>query len=49
MKKIKPKKVKQQKVVKVTPIKQTNVMKGSTKIPDISVSGMSLLDCGLFF
>lgn len=40
MKKIKPKKVRQQKVVKVTPIKQTNIMKGSTKFPDIPVSGI---------
>lgn len=40
MKKIKPKKVKQQKVVKVTPVRRTNIMKGSTKIPDIPVSGI---------
>lgn len=40
MKKIKPKKVEQHKVVKVTPIKQTNVMKGSTKVPDTKVSGI---------
>ena len=38
MKKIKPKKIKQQKVVKVTPVRRTNIMKGSTKVPDIPVS-----------
>lgn len=40
MKKIKPKKKRQPKVVKVTPIKQANVMKGSTKVPDTKVSGI---------
>lgn len=40
MKKIKPKKVKQQKVVKVTPVRRTNIMKGSTKVPDTGISGI---------
>lgn len=39
MKNIKPKKVRLQKVVKVKPVKQTNIMKGSTKLPDTPVSG----------
>lgn len=39
MKNIKPKKVRLQKVVKVKPVKQINIMKGSTKLPDTPVSG----------